>query len=459
MISLPDLLSARSPLPLYRQLYEGVSAAVRDGRLSPGTRMPGKRSLAAQLGVSVSTVDAAYQQLAAEGYLESRPRSGFYVMDCAGLPAPAALPALPAPPPAPRWRFDLGTSGADPALFPFRTWGRIQKELLYSRPELLGRGHGQGDEALRAALAAHLEQYRGVRCTSEQIVVGAGIEYLLGLLAHLLGPSPLVAVEDPGYRRARRVLENEGVPCVCVPVDRQGLSVEQLAAGKANVAYVTPSHQFPTGAVMPAARRAALLRWAARQPGRLVIEDDYDSEFRFATRPLPSLQGMAGGQGVAYVGTFSQSLAPSIRIAYMVLPPPLLEAYRERYGSYASTVSRFEQQTLCRFLTEGHFSRHLARLRSRYQKRAAALTAALAGAFPAWPIRGAHTGLHLLLEVPDREAERVAAARAAGIRLSGLAEYAAQPPQRAGVVLGYGALPDADLPDAVQALAEAWRGM
>ena len=329
MVHLTTALDAASDVPLYEQLYRSLAAEMRTGAVPAGTRMPGKRRLAAELSVSVNTVDAAYQMLAAEGYLEARERSGFYVQEYLALPesaAPAEPPKAEAVPKQRPIRYDLSTRGVDPGLFPFRTWARLQKELLYSSPELLTHGDAQGDLALRQALAGYLEEYRGVRCGAHQIVVGAGLEYLLGLLAPLL-PGP-AAVENPGYPRAKQVLENNGVACCCLPVDEDGLSIRALSDSGAAVCYVTPSHQFPTGVTMPAGRRAELLHWAARCPGRrYIIEDDYDSEFRFDTRPLPSLQGMAGADGpVVYLSTCSRSLAPSIRIAYMVLPAQLLRS-------------------------------------------------------------------------------------------------------------------------------------
>ena len=315
MVHLTTALDASSGVPLYEQLYRSLAGEMRSGTLAAGTRMPGKRRLAAELSVSVNTVDAAYQMLAAEGYLESRERSGFYVQEYLALPSrPAGGPEQPAPPkpepPALPVRYDLSTRRVDPELFPFRTWARLQKELLYSSPQLLTHGDAQGDPALRQALAEYLSEYRGVQCGPHQIVVGAGLEYLLGLLAPLL-PGP-AAVETPGYPRALQVLQNNGVHCCCLPVDEDGLSVEALNRSDAAVCYVTPSHQFPTGVTMPAGRRAELLHWAARRPGgRYIIEDDYDSEFRFDTRPLPSLQGMAGADGpVVYLSTCSRSLAP-----------------------------------------------------------------------------------------------------------------------------------------------------
>ena len=456
MFHLTTALDAASAVPLYEQLYKSLAAEMRSGAIAAGTRMPGKRRLAAELSVSVNTVDAAYQMLAAEGYLESRERSDFYVQEYLALPVRPE--GVPLPPPAaapdpgaaePPVRFDLSTRGVDPGLFPFRTWARLQKELLYSSPQLLTHGDAQGDPELRQALADYLEEYRGVRCSAEQVVVGAGMEYLLGLLAPLL-PGP-AAVENPGYPRARQMLENNGVTCCCLPVDEDGLSLKALSGSGAAVCYVTPSHQFPTGVTMPAGRRAELLHWAARCPGqRYIIEDDYDSEFRFDTRPLPSLQGMAGADGpVVYLSTCSRSLAPSIRIAYMVLPEHLLPAWRSAYRLYSSTVGRFEQQTLARFITEGYFTRHLARERVAYKARRDALAAALRQAFPAreLTLAGLHTGLHLLAKLtdPPPDAALRAAAEQQGVRLSLLSDYdltGGGSDPSGTLVLGYGSLAD-----------------
>ncbi len=455
--------------PLYQQVYDHLAEQIRSGLLAAGDRLPGKRSLSEALGVSVNTVDTAYQMLAAEGYLESRPRSGFFVQQYTdlvpGLPtAPAAAPP-PEEPPAPS-RFDLSVAGVDTTLFPFRTWGRIQKELLYSSPELLSHGHRQGDLELRRAIADYLRAWRGVQCTAQQIVVGAGMEYLLGLLARLLGGSgqAVAAVENPGYRRSCVIFQNNGVPCRMVDIDSGGMDLQALAVSGADIAYVTPSHQFPTGVTMPAGRRAELLRWATEKPGRCIIEDDYDSEFRFDIRPLPSLQGMAGPGGpVVYLTTFSKSLAPSIRIACMVLPLPLLERYQAMYELYSNTVSRFDQQTLRHFIQEGHFTRHLARMRKVYRGRMEILAAALENAFGPGRVvlQGRHTGLHLLLTLNDGpgEAVMVQRAQAQGVQVAGLSSYFMArrdscPPNT--VVVGYASLPPQDMDALAQALKTAW---
>ena len=466
MIDLTVCLDPKAESPLYQQLYDHLSAQIRAGRLKKGGKLPGKRTLANQLAVAVNTVDTAYQMLVAEGYLESREKSGFYVLEYTDILPETSLPPpeVEAPPiPAPAPKFDLSTGAVDTALFPFRTWGRLQKELLYNGEELLHHGDRQGDYELRRELAAYLRSYRGVVCTPEQIVVGAGMEYLLGLLAQLLKGST-AAVENPGYDRPRTILENNGIPCHCVDIDSSGLDPTALENSGADLCYVTPSHHFPTGVTMPAGRRAQLLRWAGEKPGRYILEDDYDAEFRFDVRPLPSLQGMAGQAGrVVYLCTFSKSLAPSIRIGCMVLPPELLEKYRAAFGTYSNTVSRFEQQTLRHFLEGCYFTRHLARMRSTYKKRMEHLAAALESGFGKERIRltGRHTGLHLLLTLPAGPGEAAMAASALehGVKVRGLSEYYMERKELCPdncVILGYASLQDGDIAELVEALKQAW---
>lgn len=457
-------LDPRSKTPLYEQLYAALADEIRCGTRAPGTALPGRRTMAAQQGVSINTVDTAYQMLAAEGLAEARPRSGFYVQKTYGMlhprtPAPAAVPAVPPAESAPL--YDLSTGSVDTALFPARSWGRLQKELLYQRPELLQRGETQGDAPLRAQIAGYLSAYRGVSCTPDQIVVGAGIEYLLGCLAHLFADG-LAAVENPGYSRTQAVLRNNGLDCTRIDIDRDGLPAEALEQSGANLCYITPSHHFPTGITMPAPRRAQLLAWAAAAPGRYILEDDYDSEFRFDTRPLPSLQGMAGADGpVVYLTTFSKSLAPGIRIACMVLPRPLLARYRQDFALYANTVGRFEQHTLCEFIAGGYFTRHLARIRLAYKRRMEAFASALYAGLPGVQLGAVHSGLHFLLTMPGAGGEQamVAAAAREGVRLRGLSEYYLERPELCPpdtVVAGYAGLKESDIPAVAAALARAW---
>lgn len=475
MLELTICLDQTDEKPLYQQLYDSLAEQIRNGTLRKGDKLPGKRSLASQLAVAVNTVDTAYQMLVAEGYLEARPKSGFFVLEYVDM-LPQTVRTNPRrgrdkseESSSPAVRFDLSTGAVDTGLFPFRTWGRIQKELLYNGEELLHHGHRQGDRELRRELAEYLRAYRGVVCDPGQIVVGAGVEYLLGLLAQLLRGhngfrEMAAAVENPGYDRPRTILENNGIPCRCVGIDGGGLNPAELEESGADLCYVTPSHHFPTGVTMPVGRRAQLLRWASAKEGRYILEDDYDAEFRFDMRPLPSLQGMAGPDGrVVYLCTFSKSLAPSIRIACMVLPWGLVEEYGRAFGSYSNTVSRFEQQTLRLFLEGGYFTRHLARMRSTYKTRMEKLAEALEESFGRDGIRlsGRHTGLHLLLELPRGPGEEamILSAMREGVKIKGLSEYYMERKELCGgncVILGYASLKDEEIEELVEALKRAW---
>lgn len=269
-------------------------------------------------------------------------------------------------------------------------------------------------------------------------MVGAGMEALLWVLLQLL-PGVKFALEDPGYTALRKLLDNLGWPSVAVPVDEKGLSVAELERSGAQVAYVTPSHQFPLGVTMPAGRRSELLRWAYAQPGRYLIEDDYDSDFRYTSRPIPAIQGIGDGQRVIYLGTFSRTIAPAFRMAYMVLPPALLGEYRKKFGSAAATVSRIEQESFRRFLVTGAYSRHLRREGNVYRRRRDALVHLLEGK---GIVRGAEAGLHLLFTVPGKsEEELIQAAAKAGYRVRGLSEYCqGEPPYEGTLVLGFAGL-------------------
>ncbi len=449
-------------VPLYQQLYTYFVAEIRAGQLKKGEKLPSKRRLAADLQLSVNTVDTAYQMLVAEGYLVARAKSGFYVQAAERLSAPVARQQ-------PRifsaqkkqYRYNFETASIDTSLFPFKTWRRLQRDILAGNPSLLNHGQRQGDENLREAIATYLHEYRGAQCSAAQIVVGAGIEYLLGLLARLFCDK-VFAVENPGYARTHRVLENSGASVNFVPLDAGGLSVEALKKSAATLAYVTPSHQFPAGITMPAGRRADLLQWA-QETDSYIIEDDYDSEFRFDVKPLPCLQGLDDSGRVIYISTFSKSIAPAIRIGYMVLPEKLLPRFEAEFGFYSSTVSRFEQQTLCRFMQDGYFARHLNRLRNAYRQRKNALVSALNDAFGRQniTISGSHTGLHLLLQLHSgmTEAQLCATAENCGVHVNGLSAYYQKDIEAcpaATVVLGYAAMSCADIENAVALLKTAW---
>jgi len=444
---------------LYDQLYRHIAGAIQSGALAPGAKLPSKRRLCALAGVSMSTVETAYSLLAAEGYVLSKPRSGYV---CAHLllpasAAPAPVPEAPQSLDPPRWAYDCSTSAVDVSAFPFSSWARITKEAVYENPGLLQRGHPQGDWPLRAALAQLLAQYRGVRCSPEQVVVGAGADYLLSLLLQLLPEHRSLALEDPGYPAAYAAAALHGREPVPIPVDGQGMDRDALERSGAGLAYVTPSHQFPLGVTMPAGRRSQLLHWAASGPDRFLIEDDYDSEFRWSSRPIPALQGLDRAGRVVYMGTFSRSIAPAIRVAYMILPPALLERYRRTFSHGACAVSRFEQESLRRFLAQGLYGRHLRRTGNLYRRKCALFTEAL-GAIPGASITGAEAGLHFLLTLPRfSEEELVARAAAQSVRVHPLSRYChAVPPLPSTVVLGFAGLSEDQLAQAAERLRAAW---
>ncbi len=449
-------------VPLYRQLYQYLAEEIQSGRLVAESHLPSKRQLCAHLGVSMSTVETAYGILAAEGYIHSKPRSGFVVCNVLPLPAvketaPSALP-LPPPPAQPQWDFEFSTGAVDTSVFPFSAWARISKEAVYQNPDLLQRGHPQGDLPLRQALVDFLRQYRGISCDPAQIVIGAGMDYLLGLVMQLLPPKTGIALEDPGYPAAFDTVERYNHTPLPLPVDHAGMRPDTLESSRATAALVTPSHQFPLGTTMPLARRTQLLRWAGESPNRWLLEDDYDSEFRYSSRPIPAMQGLDSLGRVIYLGTFSRSIAPSIRVAYLILPAPLLERYYRLFPRAASTVSRFEQEALRRFLIQGGYAAHLRRMNSLYRHRRALLVQALEEAFPYGSISGVEGGLHFLFTLPGLpEEELKSKAAGQGVAVHGLSEYCRGAcPMASTLVLGFAGIDDESVHQAVARLKTAW---
>ena len=400
-------LERRGDLPRYDYLYRCIKGDILSGRLAAGEKLPSKRALAAHLGTAVVTVENAYAQLLAEGYLTSRERSGCYVAQVETRQSPP-LPQAPVQAvPERRWLLDLRGVGSGIEGFPFSVWAKLTRRVLTERgPALLRAVPHSGVPELRRALARHLYELRGIQVSPEQIVVGA--------------------LEDPGYSKAGRVYALNEAECRFLPVDGAGVPPEALEGSGVQVLHLSPNHQFPTGAVTPISRRQAMLRWA--QAGdRYLIEDDYDSEFRFSGRPIPPMQSIDQSGRVLYMNTFSRSLAPSLRIGYLVLPPALLERYRERLGFYSCTVPAIEQYTLALFLSEGYFDAHLNRMRVFYRDRRDRVAAAIQASPLAGRCRILHqeAGLHFLLELethrPDRELAGLAAER--GVRLSFLTDY------------------------------------
>ena len=415
-------LKKQPGVPLYEALYRCIREDILTGRLAPDRKLPSKRALAQHLEVSNITVEAAYDQLLAEGYIRSQERVGYFV-EAVQRRIPTKTAAVP-PEKQPQWEIDLTANGSTD--FPFSVWRRLQRQVMQDFPKaLLSPMPNRGIWELRCAIAAHLADFRGMQVLPENILVGAGTDFLYNLLIQLLGRDKIYAVEEPGYEKIRMIYAAGGVKCVSASMDGMGVIPEALT--QAQILHISPSHHFPTGIVTPRERRGALLRWAYEQSDRYIIEDDYDSEFRFSAHPMPTMESMDTAGRVIYMNTFSKTLAPSIRISYMVLPPKLMEQFQNTLGFYSCTVPSFEQYTLTRFLGEGHFEKHLNRMRRAYKLRRNALVTVLQGSPYAnqMTILEQDAGLHFLVKVDTALAERTLTEKcaAAGIKIRTLSSY------------------------------------
>lgn len=455
-------LDKKQEVPLYEQIYEQIRIDITDGKLPIGMKLPSKRRLGEFLAVSQTTIEQAYAQLLAEGYISSIPRKGFYVQAIEELSyvEPAYQPSQNSGIKEDNVTIDFSPGDIDMDSFPFTLWRKYAKEVIdESSKSLLLLGDPHGDLEIRREIARYLYHSRGVDCTPEQIIVGSGTEQLMPLVIRLLGEKATYAIEDPGYPLTHHVFFHNDRKAIPIGVDREGIDVQALQQSEANVVYVTPSHQFPTGTVLSAARRTALLNWASSHEDHYIIEDDYDSEFRYAGRPIPALQGMDKSDNVIYVSTFSKSLMPSLRIAYMVLPHILLKRYKEAFIHYSSTVPRLDQHILARFMADGHFSRHLNKMRKTYRKKLYTLTEALSPYIPHVSFFGEEAGMHIILTIHTELSEEKLGQKAteAGIRIYGLNKYRTTPvEQEPSFLIGFGGLSTETIQTAIKTLMAAW---
>ena len=479
-------MESHGDLALYEYLYRCIRHDIAHGKVEPGQKLPSKRSLAKQLGVSLITIEAAYDQLVAEGYIRSRERCGYYACDLApaakieeqgnvrfrtatetranrrreghasnpngpqpisqneehlerrtgyrpsdadfapslnGLAAHAQNAPSDAPPLADFTHSTLATT-----MLPYSAWAKAVRRTLSdeSAASLAEAASAAGSPELRSAIADHLRQYRGMDVSPDQVVIGAGSQTLYQLLVQLVGRTRRYAVEDPGYPLLTRMYEQQDAQVAHIGLDDSGIDIDALEASDASVAHIMPSHQFPTGIVTTAARRRELLNWA-REGDRYLIEDDYDSEFRMAGRPIPSLFGIDAAERVLYLNSFAKSLGAAFRMAYLVLPPQLAQRFRKQLGFYANTVSPLDQLALARFIEQGHYDRHVNRLRTHARKTQDALVNALHEAFgDRIAFAGLNDGLHFIMQLESERGERelATAAEAAGIRIAPLSSFA-----------------------------------
>jgi len=489
MTSLPQVsLDPNSAEPMYRQLYDGVRKAVLNRTLAPGTRLPATRELARDLGVARNTVMLAFDQLIAEGYVEGRVGAGTYVTEA--LPEEMLLARAPAramrqpvssrrlsergrmlartrvtlnpPAQAERRAFRMGMP--DFEAFPFAEWARITSKLWRDPPrDLLFYGDPAGYAPLREQIAAYVGAARAVQCGVSQVIVIGGSQQALELSARLLlDPGDAAWIEDPGYLGARAALQSSGARVVPVPVDDDGIAVEAgiRRCADARLAYVTPSHQFPLSVTMSLPRRLALLDWAARA-NAWILEDDFDSEYRYAGRPLASLQGLDGYGRVIYIGTFSKVMFPSLRIGYMVVPPDLVDAFVAARAIVDRHPPLVEQAALAQFIAEGHLGRHIRRMRTLYEERQEMLLDAgkrqLRGLIDLQP---ADTGMHVVGWLP-KGADDAAVSRAAsagGVEATALSQYCLEAKLPPALTLGYAGCDERAIRDGAAALARVLAG-
>lgn len=463
-------LDTKSLTPLYQQIEEYLKQEIQEGRIVAGMRLPSSRALSANLLVSRSTIETAYDQLVAEGYIEPVAYKGYYVCEIEGIYFQKAEYTKQNNPEKTeikqrrklqKYRYDFALNGIAPESFPTHTWKQLAKQVLSdSTEEIFAQGNPYGEDSFREAIAEYLYHARGVKCEKSQILVGAGNDYLLMVLATLFECNKKVAMENPTYLSAWYDLKHTGCSMCTVKSDEMGICIEELEKTGADVVYVMPSHQFPMGTVMPLKRRMELLRWADENQ-TYIIEDDYDSEFRYKGKPIPALQGFDKNERVIYIGTFSKSIAPSIRISYMALPKKLMRYYQSRYP-FAVTISKADQKIVELFLRNGHYERHLNRMRRLYKSK------------HDWILRwvkeemseicscfGEHAGIHLLLRFHNgiSEDEAVERAKSAGIRVYGLSEFFVQEKKEteAVVLIGYATLTEEEIKEALQILSRIWK--
>lgn len=484
-------LEPNKPQPIYMQIYQYIKNEILLHHLTPGTKLPSKRSLATQLGISTITVEGAYGQLVSEGYIYARLKSGYFVSpvenyrqsmdffdqqqinnnnppkentapDWEGSIPPQDTPKnseLKDSPTAPAsHRVDLSSNSLLAENFPFSTWSRLLRHTISEKQQLLlTQSPTAGVAPLRQAIANHLRHFRGMDISPEQIVIGAGTEYLYELLIKLIGRDKIYCVEDPGYQKLRRIYRDNGACCIALPIDQQGMSVTALNTISCDVIHISPSHHFPTGIITPISRRYELLGWVAAG-SRYIIEDDYDTEFRLVGRPIPSLFSIDMSNKVIYMNTFSKSLASTIRISYMVLPKPLMEEFNSKLNYLSCTVSTFEQYTLAEFINQGYFERHINRMRNNYKKLRQQLLKALTSHpdHERIKILQQSSGLYFLLQIDTNLSDRDLQARLGqkGLMLQPLQHYYQnrQAAPEHTFVVNYSSIADTDIHQIVDTL-------
>lgn len=425
--------------PLYEYIYQCIKEDIIDGNLQQGEKLPSKRAFAKNNGISTITIQNAYDQLISEGYIYTIPQKGYYVAKLEGMKKVQRESSISLnidiPKERPSYVVDLSDNRMNPDHFPFSIWAKVLRGTISDKSsELMEASPAGGIRELRAAIAEHLKSFRGMLVDPDQIVIGAGTEYLYGLIVQLLGNEKQYCVENPGYRKIVQVYRQYHISCRYVDIDEMGMTFEGLRAAGADIAHISPNHHFPTGITMPAGRRYEILAWANEREGRYIIEDDYDSEFRLNGKPIPTLFSMDACEKVIYINTFSKSLTPTIRISYMVLPVHLVNRFYRELSFYACTVSNFEQYTLAAFIRQGYFEKHINRMRLYYsrQRKKMIETIKKSRLNDVCEIMENGSGLHFLIQIKTEKMDEMIlhALEEKGIRVNALSEYFFTPSDR-----------------------------
>ena len=456
-----------SKIPIYQQIYEFIKKEIEKEQLKPGDKLPSSRALSRYLSVSRSTTELAYDQLASEGYIEALPCKGYYISQLEGiyfsennLPKQQEEKSI-VQDRQKKYPYDFALNEIAKGSFPYSVWQKLSKQVLAEADEeFFQLGNPCGEDGIRQAAAEYLYRSRGVKCKKEQIIIGAGNDYLLMLLGTILGAGQTVAMEAATYISAYYDFRHIGYEVEAVRQDEQGLDISDLEEKRAKLVYVMPSHQFPMGMIMPLKRRMALLNWAEKSEERYIIEDDYDSEFRYKGQPIPSLQGFDRNGSVIYMGTFSKSLAPSIRVSYMVLPEKLMQRYLREKHLFSVTVSKTDQKILELFLREGYYEKHLNRMRKIYKSKHDLIVKYLKEMQKICVFHGENAGVHFILKFKNglTEQEAIEKAKSVGIQVYGVSEYciSTDMERENKVLLGYAGMEEKEIEEAMKLLKKVW---
>jgi GntR family transcriptional regulator/MocR family aminotransferase len=451
---------------LYEFLYKSIRDDILSEKLRKQERLPSKRALAEHLGISTITVENAYNQLMAEGYIYSKPKSGYYV-------SPISSPSIYTAKDKNRYTAeedeyshknypaDFTNNASAQYSFPFITWAKLMRQTLSEKQDkLILNSPSIGIRELRCAISDYLFQFRGMSADPDCIVIGAGTEYLYSLIIQLLGRDKKYVLEDTGYRKIAQIYKANNINFEYITLDSDGVDKKMLEKSDAQVLHISPSHHFPTGIVTPVSRRYELLSWAGELPERYIIEDDYDSEFRFSGKPIPSLQSIDNMHKVIYINTFSKSLASTIRISYMVLPEELMQRYKEELSFYSCTVSTFEQYTLAAFIKQGYFEKHINRMRNYYRTQRDMVMTAIKNHpfYSKVTIKEENSGLHFLMKIDTQlsDGELIQRARSNNVNLTCLSQYyhnCEKAPEHT-LIINYSGLQKEDISEAIAKLFE-----